>query len=169
MTRFDNPASPGVDLEPKRNDESGRDWPAGEVVGSLLWLSTMTRPDITKNAVRAVARYAHTPTGRFSQAIMKILSYLNGTKSFGITYVRESGLGLEVYADADYVDKANDKCSVTGIVVTVGGTVVALSHANKTQHVVSLSTSETEYVAAGGRGQDSSVCACRSVFPCAQD
>ena len=57
-----------------------------EAVGSLLCLSTMTRPDIT-NAVRAVARYAHTPTERLWRAIMKILSYLNGTKGVGITYM----------------------------------------------------------------------------------
>ena len=117
-----------------------------EAVGSLLWPSTMTRPDIT-DAVRAVARYAHAPTERLWQAIMKILSYLNGTKSFGITYVRGLGLGLEVYADADYADKANDGRSVSGIAVTLGGTVV--SHTSKTQHVVPLSTSEAEYIATG--------------------
>ena len=152
MTRFDVqtisniPASPGADLGPKRDDESGGDWPVREAVGSLLWLSTMTRPDIT-NAVRAVARYAHTPSERLWKAIMQILSYLKGTKGLGITYVRGSGLGLEVYADADYADKANDRRSVSGIAVTLGGTVV--SHASKTQHVVSLSTSEAEYIAAG--------------------
>ena len=114
-----------------------------ETVGSLLWVSTMTRPDIT-NAVRAVERYAHIPTERLWQAIMNILSYLNETKIFGFTYVRGSGLGLEVYADAD---KPNDRRWVPGIVVTSGGTVV--SHASKTQHVVSLSTSEAECIAAG--------------------
>ena len=61
--------------------------------------------------------------------------------------MRESGLGLEVYANADYADKANDRRSVSGIGVTLGGTVV--SHASKTQHVVSLSTSEEDYIAAG--------------------
>ena len=78
---------------------------------------------------------------------MKIFSYLKGTPSFGITYVRGSGLGLEVFADSDFADKANDRRFVSGIAVTLGGTVV--SHASKTQHVVSLSTSEAEYIAAG--------------------
>ena len=36
---------------------------------------------------------------------------------------------------------------MSGIVVTLGGTVV--SHASKTQRVVSFSTSEAEYIAAG--------------------
>ena len=127
-------APPGADLGPKQDDEPGGDWPVREAVGSLVWLSTMTRPDIT-NAVRAVARYAHEPTERLWQAIMKILSYLNGTRSLGITYVRGSGLSLKSYADADYANKDNDRRSVSGIAVTLRGTVV--SHASKTQRVVS--------------------------------
>ena len=63
------------------------------------------------------------------------------------TFVRGSGLGLEVYADADYADKANDRRSMSGIAVALGGIIVC--HASKTQHVVSLSTSEAEYIAAG--------------------
>ena len=66
MKRFDVqsisdiPASPGADLGPKQDDEPGGDWPVREAIGSLMWLLTMTRPDIA-NAVRAVARYAHVP------------------------------------------------------------------------------------------------------------
>ena len=78
---------------------------------------------------------------------MKILSYLSGIESFGIAYVRGSGLELEVHADIDHADKSNDRRSVSGIAVTLGGTVV--SHASKAQHVASLSTSEAEYIAAG--------------------
>ena len=152
MKRFDEqsisdiPASPGADLGPKQDNEPGKNWPVREAVGSLMWLSTVTRPDIT-NAVRAVARYAHEPTERLWQAITKIISYLSGTKSLVITYVRGSGLSLNVYADADYAIKENDRRSVSGMALTLGGTVV--SHASTTQRVVSLSTSETEYIAAG--------------------
>ena len=139
-------ASPGADLGPKQDNEPGGDWSVREAVGSLMWLSTMTRPDIT-NAVRAVARYAHEPTERLWQAITEILSYLNGTKSLGIIYVRGLGLSLNVYADTDYAKMEIDRRSVSGIAVTLAGTVV--SHASKTQRVVSLSTTEAEYIAAG--------------------
>ena len=61
--------------------------------------------------------------------------------------MRGSGLSLNVYADADNPNKENDRRSVSGIAVTLGGTVV--SHASETQHVISLSTSEAEYIAAG--------------------
>ena len=101
-------ASPGADLEPKQDDEPGGDWPVREAVGSLMWLSTMNLPDIT-NALQAVARYAHEPAERLWQAIMKMLSYLIGTKSLSSTYVRGSDLSLNVYADADYSNKDNDR------------------------------------------------------------
>ena len=61
--------------------------------------------------------------------------------------MRGSGLSYKVYADADYANKDNGRRSVPGIAVTLGGIVV--SHASKTQRVVSLSTSEAEYIAAG--------------------
>ena len=61
--------------------------------------------------------------------------------------MRGSGLGLEVYVDADYADKANDRRSVSGIRVALGGTVV--SHASETQHVVLSLASEADCIAAG--------------------
>ena len=57
-----------------------------------------------------------------------------------------SGLGLEVYADDEYADRANDRRSVSWIAVILGGTVV--SHTNKTQHVESLSTSDADLIGA---------------------
>ena len=68
-------------------------------------------------------------------------------RSFGVIRVRGSGLGLEVYTDADYADKANDWRLVFRIAATSRGIVI--SPARETQHVVSLSTSEAEYIAAG--------------------
>ena len=92
-TTSDTPASPDADLGSMWDDQLGGDWPMRKAVGSLLWLSTMTRLDITNNAVRAVARYAQTTTERLWQAIVKILSYINGRKNFGLTYVRDRACG----------------------------------------------------------------------------
>ena len=50
-----------------------------------------------------------------------------------------------MYVDADYANKDNDKRSVSRVAVMVGGTVVNAS--STTQHYVTLSTSEAEYVA----------------------
>ena len=50
-----------------------------------------------------------------------------------------------MYVDADYANKKNDRRSVSGVAVMVGGTVV--SARSTTQHCVTLSTNEAEYVA----------------------
>ena len=65
----------------------------------------------------------------------------------GLTFVRGSGLDLTMYSDADYAGKTNDRGSVSGTVITLGG--AAVSWASSTQKCVTLSTAETEYVALG--------------------
>ena len=54
-----------------------------------------------------------------------------------------------MYVDADYANKDNDRRSVSGVAATVGRTVVNAS--STTQHCVTLSTSEAEYVAMAQR------------------
>ena len=115
----DIPATPGVELGPREEGEPNGDWPYREGVGSLMWLSTMTRLDIS-NAVRAVARYSHNPTDKHWKAVLKIMAYLHGTRGMGLTFVRGSGLNLTAYSDADYADESNDRRSVSGTVITLG-------------------------------------------------
>ena len=54
------PLRVGVKLEEFDEDERVENWPFRELVGSLIWLSISTRPDISI-AVRAVARYCTSP------------------------------------------------------------------------------------------------------------
>ena len=56
----DIPATPGVELGPREEGEPKGDWPYREAVSSLMWLSTVTRRDIS-NAVRAAARHSSQP------------------------------------------------------------------------------------------------------------
>ena len=55
------------------------------VVGSLLYLSTKTRPDITY-AVSSIACYCAKPTNDHYTAVKRIVRYLNGTRNFGLLY-----------------------------------------------------------------------------------
>ena len=142
----DIPATPGVELSPREEGEPKGDWPYREAVGSLMWLSTMTQPDIS-NAVCAVARHSHNPTDRHWKAVLKIMAYTNRTRGMGLTFVRGSGLDLTAYSDADYADKSNGRRSVSGMALTLGG--AAVSWASSTQRYVTLSTAEAEYVALG--------------------
>ena len=59
--------------------------------------------------------------------------------------VKDGDRKLSVYVDADYANEDNDRRSVSGVAVMVGGTVV--NGSSTTQHCFSPSTSEAEYVA----------------------
>ena len=113
-----------MELGPREESKRGGDWLYREGVGSLMWLSTMTRLDIS-NAVRAVARHSHNPTERRWQAVLKILVYLYGTGFIGLTFVRGSGLDLTTYSDANCAHRSNDRRSVSGTVVTQGSATVS--------------------------------------------
>ena len=54
------PMPVGIKLEEFSQDEPVGTWPFRELIGSLMWLATQTRPDIA-NAVRAEARYCAEP------------------------------------------------------------------------------------------------------------
>ena len=105
----------GVKREEFDEDERVENWPFRELVGSLMWLSILTLPDIA-NAVRAVLRYCTAPRAIDWKAAIGILEYINGTSEYGIKLQRGtlSSISLEVFADADYASKATGRRSVSG-------------------------------------------------------
>ena len=60
-----------------------------EAVGSLMWLSINTRPDIA-DTVRAASRHNENPTPRDWRRVLRIFEYLKTTVDLGITCVRGS-------------------------------------------------------------------------------
>ena len=69
------PASLANDNRSLKEDEGAGDAPFREVMGSLMWIASQTRPDIS-NAVRSVARYSHEPQRTHWKAARKILKYI---------------------------------------------------------------------------------------------
>ena len=147
------PLRVGVKLEDFVEDEIIKNWPFRKSVGSLLWLSVSTRPDIS-NAVRAVARYCTAPRAIHWKAALGILIYINGTSQYGITLQRgtPSSISLEVFADADYASKATYRRSISGEVLMCGGAGVCWF--SRTKNCVTLSTSKAEYVALGDAAKE---------------
>ena len=147
-TQSDTPASTVADLEPTTADDTIVDCPFGQVVGGVMWLAGMIRPDIA-NAAIAMARHAHSPCERHWKAAVKILAYLNSTRDLGITSKKGEELSLSVYTDADYASKETDRRSISGVAVMLGNAAVYAT--SRTQHSVTLSTTEAEYVALAER------------------
>ena len=82
---------------------------------------------------------------RHWKALLQILAYLNATRDLGITFQKEEKLSLSVYADTDYTRKETDRRSISSVAVMLGSAAVYAT--SRTQHCVTLSITEAEYVA----------------------
>jgi hypothetical protein len=120
-----------------------RDKPYREAVGALNWAALTTRPDIAF-AVATVTRFAANPGIPHWEAVKQIFRYLKGTHDLWLTYGETSRV-LEGYADADG-SMGEDRRAVTGYAFLIDSGAVSWS--SKRQEIVSLSTTESEYVAA---------------------
>ena len=114
-----------------------------ELVGSLLYLSVCTRPDIAQ-AVGVLARHMARPSMEHWTAAKAVLRYIAGNPNQGIIF-RKSGTTLEGYCDADYAGDLDTRRSTTGFVFILSGG--AISWSSKLQPTVAVSTTEAEYMA----------------------
>lgn len=91
-------------------------FPFRKVVGSLVFLLTVTRPDLAY-AVNNVSRYLANPDENHWQAGKRIFRYLRGTTCFGIMYkAGGSESQLISFADVDYAGDVEMRRSTTGYV-----------------------------------------------------
>lgn len=120
-------------------------------VGSLLYLSTRTRPDIA-HAVGNVSRFCSQPTMEHWKAVKHILRYLNGTQGYGLLYDKKKATNLRGYSDADWAGNLDDRRSTSGYVFKLSG--AAVSWRSKRQTCVALSTAEAEYMALASTAQE---------------
>jgi transposase InsO family protein len=121
--------------------------PYAELVGSLNWLSTNTRPDIA-TSVGTLCRFISNPGKQTWKAALRVLSYLSGTLDRGVTYKHqaEGAHSLQGYSDADWAGDPDTRRSTTGYVFTFAGGPIAWK--SKLQKSSALSSVEAEYIAA---------------------
>jgi hypothetical protein len=139
------PGDPFSHLEKDHLTPEIEDYSYREAVGSLMFASICTRPDISY-AVGQVAKYSRKQTRTHWNAVKRIFAYLKHTSSIGNSYCEggENHL-LKAFSDAETGD-TDDGTSTTGNIFILNGGPVARS--SQKQMCVSLSTAESEYVAA---------------------
>jgi len=143
------PMDPSVNLSrsqcPQTTNEIAemRNIPYREAIGSLMYASQATRPDISF-AVTLLSKFSDNPGRPHWEAVKRVFRYLNGTHDLWLTYGARTE-ELHGFADADG-NSQEDRHAISGYAFLIDG--AAVSWSSKRQNVISLSTTEAEYVAA---------------------
>ena len=116
-------------------------------VGTLLFLCTWTRPDLVF-ATNQLSKFSHDPHKKHWDAAIRVLRYLKGTRTLGITYTRsnQDPNRLIAFADADWAACTETRRSVSGFICLLNGG--AVQWRSRQQISVTTSTAEAEYVSA---------------------
>ena len=124
-------------------------FPYAPMLGSLMYAMICTRPDLS-TAVSILSRYTRNPKKIHCQLIQHTFRYARDN-SYAIQYKYNSPLKLEGYVDAAYATGQDCK-SISGYVFKLGSGPI--SWATNKQPIVSLSSSEAEYIAVTPAGQE---------------
>lgn len=152
------PMTPGQiftkDMSPKTEDEKQamKNIPYREAIGSLLYASQGTRPDIC-HAVGVLSRFSNNPGQSHWVAVKRIFRYLKGTLDKKLHYCENSeSANLHGFSDSDWANDKEDRRSTTGYIFCNSGG--AVSWCSKKQQTVALSTTEAEYMALSSASQE---------------
>ena len=121
-------------------------FPCQNMVGCLLYVSYITRSDISL-ATTTISQYNSNYREIHCTAVRRIMKYLLGTANFGICYSGSSTPTiLTTYADVNYAGDIDDRKSRTWCILMLnGGSVSWLS---RKQQCTASSTTESEYIVA---------------------
>ncbi len=121
------------------------------VVGSMQYIASCTRPDISF-ALHRLSTKLVKPTQADWRRAMRVLDYLAGTSEYGLTYKDTGNRTPLAYSDSDWGKDTEDRKSVSGVCIFYAGAPV--SWTVKKQPVVAQSTTESELIAANVAGKD---------------
>lgn len=118
------------------------DSPYQQLIGSLMYLSVCTRPDIAF-PVSYLSQFNLNHTKEHWLACKRVLKYLKGTKNMGITF-KKCGEPVIGYVDADWANNVSDRKSYYGYIFILANGPI--SWECQKQKVIALSSTEAEYI-----------------------
>lgn len=92
-------------------------------IGSLLYVSVMTRLDITY-AVNYLAQFLDYPHPDLFTLINRVFEYLMNTKHYSLIYKNRNHKGLDFFTDSDYAQEPTERRSMNAFLVKVNGNIV---------------------------------------------
>lgn len=143
-TSAPTPMNNPQDLNESKDDEPITSAPYRELVGSLNYSACVCRPDITY-AVSVLSRYLHKPLDKHWTAAKRVLRYLKGSATLGISFQHTPKVNIECYSDADWAGDTAKRRSTSGMLITIAGGGIIFK--SKLQKLVAMSTAEAEYTA----------------------
>ncbi|CAB4042957.1 Retrovirus-related Pol poly from transposon TNT 1-94, partial [Paramuricea clavata] len=124
-----------------------------EIVGSLIYVMTSTRPDLSF-IVTKLSQHMSNPSNVHLCMAKHVLRYLKGTIDNKLTFKKsKEGLSMHGYCDADW-GSSEDRKSITGYVFKLSKDGPAISWKSRKQPTVALSTCEAEYMALAAAVQE---------------
>lgn len=134
------PALIGMDHVPLASEPILEDSKFLHMLGSVLFLATITRADILFVIAR-LCRYMQCPRARHMDILKRVLRYLKGTIDYGLRYSPGNDK-LTAYCDADFSRDRSDGKSISGVMIFLGDNLIYWS--SRKQHFVATSTCEAE-------------------------
>lgn len=152
------PLNPNVrlskDQAPQTHSERAEmaEVPYMNAVGAILYLAMCTRPDISYTA-GVLARFSSNPGPDHWLAVKHLLRYLKGTADLKLVFGRsQESERFSSFTDADHAGNPDNGKSTGGYMTRMAGGAVGWQ--SKLQPIVTLSTTEAEYVAAVEAGKE---------------
>ena len=116
-----------------------------EIVGSLIYVMTGTRPDLCY-VVSKLSQYMAKPTKAHLNLAKHCLKYIKGTLKYGLKFQKSDKLKLFGFCDADW-GASEDRYSISGYSFQLSSNGPLISWKSRKQRTVALSSCEAEYVA----------------------
>jgi hypothetical protein len=114
-----------------------------QIIGSLMYLASATRPDISF-VVSKLSRFVSNPGDDHWHALERVLRYLKGTMILGIHYIGYPTV-LEGYCDSNWISDVDEIYATSGYVFSLGGGTVSWKSCKQT--ILTRSTMEEELTA----------------------
>ncbi|CAB0040794.1 unnamed protein product, partial [Trichogramma brassicae] len=140
------PFEKGTCLTSPTESPSSTNYPYREAIGSLMFLTNVTRPDLSFS-VNYLSRFLEKHARNHCEALKRVMRYIKGTINHGIVYKRSNGGDkLLGFSDSDFAGDADTRRSTTGYIFMLASGPITWS--TQRQSSVALSSTEAEYVAA---------------------